>query len=469
MPLVHFLFRCPLCGHDSMAGKGDRAWCSHCRSEFQRDGAGGLIEVRKASGGTSEIPAMRLVGLHGEMEEHATEPDASEMQSSVARRARVIVRMATREEEIRHRGEVVGFCEQLGERQRGVLELSGSRLVLDFPGVEGVAGEKGEGEGRRLAWGPTDIGAIQTSSSSVQIAPREGGLVHFRFTDDSPKRWDGLLQAFVQAGYRREGLGEIVEFQPRIRTRREPVPGDGERTGGGETVAAAPAGIGSGNSELGRRKPGEGGFGWYSAFKTLARALLVLRVRTRVSGLHNIPPSGPFFLVANHQSVLDPILVQAACTRPLHTFTKSTQFSGAFFRWLLVRLNGIPTRRYRIDPQVVRVALRRLEEGRGVGIYPEGERSWDGALQPFRQGTVRLLLKAGVPVIPCGIDGSYDVWPRWSRRIKRFPVHIRFGEPIRWPAMDDRREREAAAPEATRRLRDALVELGAWSRESSGL
>jgi 1-acyl-sn-glycerol-3-phosphate acyltransferase len=112
------------------------------------------------------------------------------------------------------------------------------------------------------------------------------------------------------------------------------------------------------------------------------------------------------------------------------------------------------------------VALRRLEEGKGVGIYPEGERSWDGALQPFRQGTVRLLLKAGVPVVPCGIDGSYDVWPRWSRRILRFPVRIRFGPPLRWPALDSRQERDAVLGEATQQLRDALEELGAWSRHS---
>jgi 1-acyl-sn-glycerol-3-phosphate acyltransferase len=188
-----------------------------------------------------------------------------------------------------------------------------------------------------------------------------------------------------------------------------------------------------------------------------------LGVRLEVSGLENVPASGPFILVANHQSVLDPILVQSVCPRHLHTFTKSTQFSSRLFRWVLVRVNGIPTRRYRVDPQVVRVALRRLEAGAGVGIYPEGERSWDGTLQPFRQGTVRFLLKAGVPIVPCGLDGSYDVWPRWSRRLRRRRVRLRFGKPLHWATLGTRPERDAALPQAAEALKEALLAMGAWN------
>ena len=132
---------------------------------------------------------------------------------------------------------------------------------------------------------------------------------------------------------------------------------------------------------------------WYEFFRPVAKGISVV-VRPKIEGRENIPRQGPFFLIANHQSVLDPILIQANCPRIVHSFTKSTQFSsGAVARWLLPRINAIPTRRYRVDPQVVRTALRLLEEGEAVCIYPEGERSWDGLLQPLRRGTVRLILK----------------------------------------------------------------------------
>ncbi|MBX6363605.1 MAG: 1-acyl-sn-glycerol-3-phosphate acyltransferase [Gemmatimonadetes bacterium] len=176
-----------------------------------------------------------------------------------------------------------------------------------------------------------------------------------------------------------------------------------------------------------------------------------------VHGLENVPEHGPFLLIANHQSILDPILVQAIMRRPLYTMAKSTQFTGRIMGWLMPRLLAFPVRRYRVDPQVVRVALRHLDRGDGVGVYIEGERSWDGRLQPPRLGTVRLVLKAGVPVIPCGVSGTYDVWPRWDRGLRRAPVGVAFGAPIRFPKLDDRAEREKALPKAASDLMAAIA------------
>src|SRR5690606_38543582 len=70
--------------------------------------------------------------------------------------------------------------------------------------------------------------------------------------------------------------------------------------------------------------------------------------------------------------------------------------------------------RFEPDPQAVRLVLRRLREGHGVGLYIEGERSWGGRPQAPRRGTVRLILRAGVPVVPAAIAGSYEAWPRWT-------------------------------------------------------
>jgi 1-acyl-sn-glycerol-3-phosphate acyltransferase len=197
----------------------------------------------------------------------------------------------------------------------------------------------------------------------------------------------------------------------------------------------------------------------YGFLRGVARVLARLTLRIDVSGLENIPMTGPFLLIPNHQSILDPILVQGFCPRPVHAMTKSTQFGTPLFRWLLPRINSFPTRRYRIDPQAVRVVLRYLDEGQAVGIYAEGERSWDAALQPFRRGTIRLILKAGVPVVPCGITGSYDVWPRWSRRPRAGRVNIRFGRPIHFGRHDSKEEREAMLCEATKTLERAITEL----------
>jgi len=206
---------------------------------------------------------------------------------------------------------------------------------------------------------------------------------------------------------------------------------------------------------------------WYRIFRFVLTPFVYLVGRMEVRGKENVPRKGPFILVANHQSFLDPIIVQVLCPRPVHTLAKSTQFKGMFMGWVMPRSYAIPTRRYRIEPQAVRVVLRRLAEGKAVGVYPEGERSWDARIQPFRRGTLRLLLKAGVPIIPCGVAGSYDVWPRWSKSLRRRRVRVEFGKPIRWPAMDNRAERNAFLPEAAEVLRETLASLSAWDGQPS--
>lgn len=197
----------------------------------------------------------------------------------------------------------------------------------------------------------------------------------------------------------------------------------------------------------------------YGVARATLRGCLPLAVRLRVEGAEHVPARGPFVLMANHRSLLDAVLAQVACPRTVHTMTKSTQFGSAVGRWLLPRLGAFPVRRYRVDAQAVRTVLHFLGRGEAVGVYPEAERSWDGRPQPFRRGTVRLILKAGVPVVPCGISGAFAVWPRWSRRPARGPVTVRFGAPLALGRHDARAEREAAFEHARATLRTALEEL----------
>lgn len=202
----------------------------------------------------------------------------------------------------------------------------------------------------------------------------------------------------------------------------------------------------------------------YRLAQLLIRALRPIFGSLDVQGLENVPEDGPFVLIANHQSYLDPMLIQAIVWRPVHTMSKSTQFSDPITGRIVKALKGFPVRRFEVDPQAVRLALRYLEQGHGVGIYIEGERSWDGRLQPLRRGTVRLILKAGVPVVPIGVSGTYDAWPRWDRRIRRASMRIRVGRPLHFPRLDSRSAREAHLDEAYERLSAALADLAGVER-----
>lgn len=195
-------------------------------------------------------------------------------------------------------------------------------------------------------------------------------------------------------------------------------------------------------------------------------AQMIVRAATRmlapdiaVEGLDNLPATGPALVFANHQSFIDPPVIQAFAPRPMYTMAKSSQFSAPVLGWLMIHLHAFPVRRFEPDPTAVRTVLRLLDKGAIVCIYPEGERSWDGRLQPPRLGAIRLALRAGVPVIPCAIHGSYDILPRWSHAVRRARIRIRYGSPLHIGPIHDRRTRERQLPDAARSVMNAIADL----------
>jgi len=112
---------------------------------------------------------------------------------------------------------------------------------------------------------------------------------------------------------------------------------------------------------------------------------------------------------------LDPIFLVAASDRYIRFFTTAEMMRTSLGRWLFTRLGSIPIHRYRNDPQGVRELLRALKEKEIIGLFPEGERSWDGNPLPVSDRVKKLLVKLDVPIVPAQIDGNYAVFPRWAK------------------------------------------------------
>jgi hypothetical protein len=211
MPLTYLLYRCPRCGHDPLGGEKDEALCSACGTWFGRGGEGSLIHVRESTGEEWEVPSRLLTASIQAL--GGPGPRARDREGRIRYEAEVEVRVAREESPFRFRGELLGFAETLGVGVPGVLEITDEALTFS----PSVTSESHSGsEGIRGSWPLLDIRAVQTSSSALQISPREGGLVQFRFRIDSPRRWEELLHMALREAYRRAGLGEITEFQPRI-------------------------------------------------------------------------------------------------------------------------------------------------------------------------------------------------------------------------------------------------------------
>jgi 1-acyl-sn-glycerol-3-phosphate acyltransferase len=167
----------------------------------------------------------------------------------------------------------------------------------------------------------------------------------------------------------------------------------------------------------------------YLVGKFLVRLLFPLQVE----GREHLPHVGPAVVVANHACYLDPVFLGAAADRYIRYLTTGEMIRTRFGRWLFPRLGSIPVRRYRTDATGVRGCLTALKRGEIVGIFPEGERCWDGNPLPVPQSVKKLLRRLAVPIIPARIEDSYAIYPRWSGFPLPGRVTIRFLSPIQPP------------------------------------
>jgi 1-acyl-sn-glycerol-3-phosphate acyltransferase len=141
----------------------------------------------------------------------------------------------------------------------------------------------------------------------------------------------------------------------------------------------------------------------------------MLLFRWRWYGIENVPRKGPFLLVSNHQSFLDPIFCGAPPKRHLSFLARDTLFTHWLFGRVLVSVNAIPVKRDRGDPSAMKKVIGKLQEGRGVCLFPEGTRTSDGTILPFKAGLGLLCRRGKAAIVPVVIDGAFESWPRHKK------------------------------------------------------
>ncbi len=168
----------------------------------------------------------------------------------------------------------------------------------------------------------------------------------------------------------------------------------------------------------------------YWFFATLARIFAKLLFRFRILHRERLPETGGVILAANHQSYFDPPLVGICSRRPVHYLARKTLMEWPFFGPLFPDMNVIPVDRGGNDMSALKTVIKKIREGEGVVLFPEGTRSPDGNLQPAQAGVGLVIAKTLAPVVPMRIFGSYEAFPRGSKGVKFHPIRVVVGEPI---------------------------------------
>jgi 1-acyl-sn-glycerol-3-phosphate acyltransferase len=196
----------------------------------------------------------------------------------------------------------------------------------------------------------------------------------------------------------------------------------------------------------------------YAILKPLAVALMRLLFRIEGHGREHVPPAGPALIVANHSSLLDPPLVGGMAPRPVSFMAKAELFRIPLFGRLIRALNARPVRREGGDASALRAALRILQEGGALLVFPEGTRGQEGTLRAPRAGVGMLAVMSGAPVVPAFVRGSGRAWPKGRALPRPRKIMVTFGPPIRFERREDV-DRKTQYETASRAMMDAIARL----------
>ncbi|MFM8597906.1 MAG: lysophospholipid acyltransferase family protein [Mycobacterium sp.] len=183
---------------------------------------------------------------------------------------------------------------------------------------------------------------------------------------------------------------------------------------------------------------------WYWLFKYIFMGpLLAMLGRPKVEGLEYVPLSGPAILASNHLAVADSFYLPLVVRRRITFLAKAEYFTGAglkgrLTRWFYTVAGQVPIDRTDADSaqSALDTAERLLNQGKLLGLYPEGTRSPDGRLYKGKTGLARIALHTGVPVIPVAMIGTDVVNPPGSRFWRFGRVTVRFGKPMDFARFD---------------------------------
>ena len=185
-----------------------------------------------------------------------------------------------------------------------------------------------------------------------------------------------------------------------------------------------------------------------------AALMFIMRLLFRIEylGLERVPKSGPLLIVANHVTYFDPFWITTPIRRTVRFMAWDRIFaqrlSSALFRWL----GAFPVNLDNPKFGAYKTALQVLKRGEVLMIFPEGGRSPDGSLQPFKEGAAYLALRTGATILPVVVHGGRNVWSTQMTLPRPSKVRVEFLDPITKDDFD------TGAAELTDRVRSVILE-----------
>lgn len=194
----------------------------------------------------------------------------------------------------------------------------------------------------------------------------------------------------------------------------------------------------------------------YRRIRNLVRWLARWIAHVEIVGAEHIPASGPYLLVTNHISRLDPPILMLAMPHQIYVLAASEYRRVPLLKQLMEAAGAIWVRRGELDLAALRAALQVLARGDVLGLAPEGTRSRTRALQRAKPGAAYIALRSGVPILPVALTGTEKMLEDFLH-LRRMRIRVVIGEPFDLP--NNGRARGNALEESTEIIMRQIAKL----------
>ena len=153
-------------------------------------------------------------------------------------------------------------------------------------------------------------------------------------------------------------------------------------------------------------------------------------VRLTVAGREHLPRRQPCLFLANHTGFFDPTIVVRAAGESVTMLATESNFRDGPIGRFFVYFGAVPKMKYTADARAIITLKRWAEAGAHVGLFPEGERTWDGRRLPLAPGIEKLVRLLGLPLVTMRIYNGFRQSPRWAPRQRRGRIHVALDPPV---------------------------------------
>lgn len=201
---------------------------------------------------------------------------------------------------------------------------------------------------------------------------------------------------------------------------------------------------------------------FYRSVRLVGVPFLRLVFSLKAENAFFIPAHGPLLVAANHCSFMDPVVLQAACPRRIIFMMTERYYNPLWGRWFFKQMQAIPLREgtvYNVGP--VRKGVKALQEGKAIGLFPEGGISRTGVLQEGQPGILLLAQRTNSPIVPAYIFGTFRALPRHAIFPRPAKITVVFGKPRTFLDLAGRKPGKQGLLKATVALMEEIKRLEA--------